>query len=460
MNYLLAIAASALAVLAGYSVTAFNPAVVAVAAFSLLVCLLAFFSPRLSLFLIIASMLLSPEIALAGAGRRQAVLRYDDIILVIIFLTWLARTAVFKEKPFITATPVQLPVLLYASLAVLSTSLGALRGDLRLEVAVFYVLKYIQYFMLYFMAVNIIASKEDARKYLRFGFLVAVAVTLYAYYYYANSGPNARATAPFEAAIGNLENAEPASLGGYYLLIFGFLLAMLTEFSGRALVFASLSLAFMLPAFLLTFSRASYLGLLAMVPLLIVFTARRRLFLLGAFILAFLGVSMLPGISGKVMDRIAMTYSGEYAVRTFEVGGGSLRLEDSAAARVDSLRRVVFEKLPARPLLGWGVTAIGIGDTQYSIVLGEMGLAGFFVFFWMIYAIYAAGRRVYLRSSEKWERSLALGLTVSLGGLLVQSLGVNTFIVVRIMSPFWFLVAVLMFLDYKLKAAPETRGRD
>ncbi len=457
MKYLAAIAVAGLAAAAGYAAVNLQPSFIVIGAVSLLVGLFAFFSPRLSVFLIIASMLLSPELGLGGVGNRQIVLRYDDILIVVIFLTWLARTAIFKEKPFITATPVQLPVLFYAVLAALSTSLGVVRGDIRFESAFFYVLKYIEYFMLYFMVINVLDSKADVRKYLRFGFLVAVAVTLYAYYYYANSGPDARATAPFEVAIGDVRSSEPASLGGYYLLIFGFLLALLTEYSGRVFLFAVLSLAFMLPAFLLTFSRASYLGLLAMAPLLVFLTSRRRLAMAAFFLLAFLGSSLLPGISGKVMDRISMTYSGAYATRTFTVAGGSIQLEDSAAARVDSLRRVVFEKLPARPVLGWGVTGVGIGDTQYAIVLGEMGLAGFFVFFWMIYSIFSTARRVYAGSAEKWERALALGLMVSLGGLLVQSLGVNTFIIVRIMGPFWFLTAVLMFLARSLDGAQPRR---
>lgn len=447
MNYLVALAAAALAVAAGYAAVSGPPSAVVIGALSIGVGLFAFFSPRLSIFLIIASMLLSPEIGLGGAGNRQVVLRYDDIIIVIAFLAWLARTAVFKEKPFITSTPVQAPILLYTIIVVLSTSLGILRGDIRYEVAAFYVLKYVEYFMLYFMVVNILDSKEDLRRYLKFGLLVAFTVTVYAYYYYVNSGPDARATAPFEAAIGDTRGSEPASLGGYYLLVFGFLLAMLTEFSGRPFLFTVLSLSFMLPAFLLTFSRASYLGLFFMAPLLVFLSARRKIALAVFFVLTIFGFSLLPGISGKVMDRISMTYSGTYATRTFTVAGvGAIQLEDSAAARVDSLRRVVFEKLPRRPLLGWGVTGIGIGDTQYAIVLGELGLAGFFVFFWMLYTIFITARRVYLHGAERWERALALGLMVSLGGLLVQSLGVNTFIVVRIMGPFWFLTAVIMVL--------------
>ena len=74
-----------------------------VLAASCLVGLFAFFSPRLSLTLLVFSMLLSPEIGLgAVSGSRSLVVRYDDILLVIIFMawfaTWTAKPAFFHQN--------------------------------------------------------------------------------------------------------------------------------------------------------------------------------------------------------------------------------------------------------------------------------------------------------------------------------------------------------------------------
>ena len=73
-------------------------------------------------------------------------------------------------------------------------------------------------------------------------------------------------------------------------------------------------------------------------------------------------------------------------------------------------------------------------------------LIGFFVFFWMIYRIYLTNKEVYLKYNEGWIKGLSLGMILALLALLAQGLGVNTFIVVRIMEPFWFLVALTMVL--------------
>lgn len=420
---------------------------------------LAFFSPKASIALLVFSMLLSPKIGFGEVGGgREAVLRYDDILLVIIFFSWLARTAIFKDKPFITSTPVQTPVLLYTALAVLSTALGIIRGDVSAKESVFYVLKYVEYFLLYFMTVNIVDSEKDIRRYLRYGAIVAVVVTIYAFYYYHASGSDARATAPFEAVVGSTENAsEPASLGGYYLVVFGMLMAFMTEYSGKALLLLTGMLVFMFPAFLITFSRSSYIGFTLMVPALFLLMRRRRLAMLGFITGGLIALAMMPGIAGKVMDRIRMTYQGTYATQTFQAGMvGNIKLEDSAASRVYSIKRVLFEKLPVHPLLGWGVTGIGIGDTQYALVLGEMGVLGALLFGWMLYRLFYTARTVFKLSEDPTMKAMALGFMVTLVGLLFQSVGVNSFIIIRIMEPFWFIAALLSVEYLKLNAPPVT----
>ncbi|HOW88771.1 MAG TPA: O-antigen ligase family protein, partial [Elusimicrobiales bacterium] len=400
---------------------------------ALLMGLFAFFSPKLSLVLLVFSMLLSPEL---GGGAvdpgRSVVVRYDDILLVIIFLSWSAKTALFKTRPFITSTPVQTPIMLYTAVCVLSTALGILRGDVDARASFFYLLKYIEYFLLYFMTVNIVESEEEVRKYMRYGLIVAVAVTAYAYYYYyaSGAGPMARATAPFEVPLnGDLNESEPASLGGYYLVIFGVVMAMLTQTGGYVFLLAVGMLVFMFPAFLLTFSRSSYIGFSFMVPALFLLSGRRRLFLAGFLAAGMAGMAFFPGMYRRVEDRITMTYKGDAAVQTFRTGvGGTVRLEDSAASRVHSVRKVFLHRLPERPILGWGVTGVGLCDTQYALVPGETGILGSALFIWMLIRLFHTARTVFLRYDSPLTRSLGLGFMVFLTGLLFQSLGVNSFV--------------------------------
>jgi hypothetical protein len=435
------------AVLLGSMATAVSHTFVLVFAGSAVLAIFAFLSPKSSLIILLVSMLLSPEIGFGAiSATRSVVLRYDDIVLVIIFLSWFARTAIMKGKAFITQSPVQTPVLIYTSLCIVSTALGIMRGDVRFDKAFFYVLKYVEYFLLYFMAVNIADSKDEVKKYLKYAMVIAVIVTVYAYYYYYSSGDGARASAPFEAPIGKPEDSEPASLGGYYIMVFGILLGLLTEYSGRVMTWVLAAVAFMFPAFLLTFSRASYIGFAALFAALLLFSERRKT-MLGLFMAGLFCVGMFtPGLSGLVRERISMTYKGAYAVNPVQTGFGTVNLEESAWLRVSSLQNALFDRLPKHPLLGWGVTGAGFGDTQYTLLLGELGVAGFFVFFWMLYRVFTAAKKVYRHFQEKWIKAIALGVMVAIPGLLFQAVGVNTFIIVRIMEPFWFLTAMIMVL--------------
>lgn len=449
MPIIMVIIALAAAGWLGFMATAVSPYILLTICSALIVSLFAFTSPKLSMGLLLFSMLFSPEIGFGALTQsRGVVVRYDDILLVIIFIAWLAKSAVLKGKAFVTDTPVQTPILVYTTLCVLSTIFGILRGDIRSEVAGFYILKYVEYFLLYFLTVNVLESKEDIRKYLRYAFFISLAVTVYAYFYYFTAGTGARASAPFEASFGKPGESEPASLGGYYLIVMGVLFGLIA--SGPTLSWPLAALVFIFPAFLLTFSRASYLGFAVMMTAVILKTARRRLLLISILLLGTAALFGIREFSGKVRERVEMTYSGQYAV--YEVGllGVNFKLEESAYKRYASIRDVFQKWLPKHPVLGSGVTGIGLGDTQYALLLGEIGMVGFFSFLWMVYRIYAAAQAVFRAYEEPWIKAAALGLMVSLLGLLAQAVGVNTFIIVRIMEPFWFLTAIVMRL-YLLK---------
>ncbi|MDD5208562.1 MAG: O-antigen ligase family protein [Elusimicrobiales bacterium] len=415
---------------------------------ALIVGLFAFFSPKLSLVLLVFSMLLSPEINLAGlAGSgRNIVVRYDDILLLIIFFSWLGKTAIVKDKPLVFRSPVQNPILLYTFVCVLSTAFGVMGGRINWETAIFYILKYVEYFLLYFMVFNIIESKEEVRRYLKAGAVVAALVTVYAVWYYFNAGPGARASTPFEAPLGNPEESEPASLGGYYLIVFGLIFGVISEMPFRTFAWAFASMAAMLPAFILTLSRASYIGL-AFSGLAAIFLSRqRRLFLISVTALGVLGISLSPFLAERAKVRVQETYVGNQANTVFNTPVGEIRLEESAALRVRSWQRSVFYWLPKNVLIGNGVTGVGLSDAQVPLVIAETGVVGLVLWVWMIVVCFKVSWRLYHKSDDPFVRTLSLGYIIGLIGLLWQSIGVNTFIIVRIMEPFWFLTAIIMKL--------------
>jgi len=408
--------------------------------------------PIKSIFVLIFSMLLSPELEVGEVSGRSVVVRYDDLLLIVMFLTWIFRTAVVKREPFLIKTPINLPLFVYTSIYFLSTFLGVIRGNLLWSKAVFYVLKYFEYYFMYFMVINILKEEKDFYSYLKAGWIVLLIVIAYSYYYYFNaSGEMIRTTAPFEAPLGKPEESEPASLGGYYLLVMGIIISLISELNGFKVVILILTFIFMYPSFLLTFSRASYMGFIALIFSFIVLSRKRTLFFLitGFFVVMF--SFYIGGIGGKVKQRIEYTYKGDEARNIVLTPFGIVKLEDSAYQRYQSIERVITKILPEYPLLGAGVTGIGLGDNQYALVLGETGIIGFIAFVWLIYSVINVCLFVYRYSDNPYEKGLGLGVACAVFSFLVQGLGVNTFIIVRIMEPFWFCVALVSLSYMKIK---------
>jgi len=98
------------------------------------------------------------------------------------------------------------------------------------------------------------------------------------------------------------------------------------------------------------------------------------------------------------------------------------------------------------PIFGFGVTGYGFVDAQYFRVLIETGILGLATFIFLISSIF---RQVYIimkNTTESFENGLCMGFWAGFVGLLFHGIGANTFIIVRIMEPFWFLLAMVIMI--------------
>jgi len=437
----------ALAAGLGYAVMFYPPKFVLVGLLVAAVGVVTVFKPKYAVVLLVFSMMLSPEISLGQVGRgRSLIIRYDDILLLSVALAWLLRAGlVKKDVGFLEVTPVHLPIFFFMCIYIISTGLAQMRGTVEPLKSTFFTLKYIEYFVLFFMTYNIVRTKEDVKFLLRCGLLTAVIVTVYAYWFHLTTGQ--QATAPFETALGEAANdgGEPGSLGGYYLVVFGVFMGLIDQAGISWARIALFSLLGMLPAFMYTLSRASLLGLVGQFAGLVTF-GKRKLMVSAGLLVLLVAFFSIDALKNPVSARVAMTTQGGVNRQLHEfrmpVLGYTVQLEDSAAQRVQAWQRVLEVRLPKHPLLGHGATGIGFEDTQYGLLLGEFGLIGLVVFFWMNFKIFELGMRLYGVGDEPWVRGVGLGTSLVVGGLLLQSFTSNTFIIVRIMQPFWFLVAL------------------
>src|SRR6266704_223399 len=368
---------------------------------------LAFVRTDFGIYAVIFSMLLSPQFGSKGAGvgaGRGVTFRTEDFVLLVIGLSWLAKTAVNKELNLIARTPLNWPILTYIAVNLAATMLGYMTGTISSWSGYFYVLKYVEYFVIYYMAVNNLRDREHAWRLIGAAFITAAIVSVIGL---AQVPSGERVSAPFEGEIG-----EPNTFGGY-------LLFMMAIAAGVAFETESL---------------------------------RRR-----AQCLILLGLVLSPALifvaPKAVKDRVTYTFKEEKGSDTVRVG--KVAFDPSTSARLISFKSAL-DGFARRPIFGWGVTGFGFMDAQYARVLAETGLVGLAAFLWLMWAVGRHALGVYATRGDPEERGLVLGFLAGFAGLLIHGFGSNTFIIVRIMEPFWLITGIVMMipaLEAKERAA-------
>ena len=404
-----------------------------------IVFIVALLSTPIAIYLLIFSMLLSPEfmvgqIAGKGLSGRGLTIRIDDFLLLVIGLSWLLKTAIHKELGLVLRTPMNRPIFYYILACVLATVVGIAFGRVRPLTGLLFTLKYIEYFFIYFMIVNNVRTPQQAQRYLVAALVTACIVSVYAIMQIPGGG---RVSAPFEGAVG-----EPNTLGGYLVLMISIVMGLclhLKEFQPKVLL-GSLGVL-MLIALAATLSRSSYLALGA-VFFMTLFMMRKRPVVL--VVLVVIG-ALLPVVAPeKVKNRITGTFMEHSRPDQVSIGK-ELALDTSTSARIISWKAAVRDWWH-HPLLGYGVAGYGFIDSQYFKVLVDTGLLGVIAFFNLLYALWVFLVNAYRQATVPWIRGLISGFIIGYMGMLVHAIGANTFIIVRIMEPFWLFAGLVMVL--------------
>jgi len=214
------------------------------------------------------------------------------------------------------------------------------------------------------------------------------------------------------------------------------------------LIYGGISIIAFIP-FLFTESRASYLTFFPLLVPFVWLSEKRKVIIISLLFIAILFPLIAPE---KVKDRI--TYTFTQSPQPGQVQVGSVRLDTSTSARLKSWQAAL--KATARhPVLGFGITGYRFVDAQYPRVLVETGIIGMFSFILLLAAIFKQGVKVFRGTSDILYKGLSMGFLAGFVGLLVHAIGANTFIIVRIMEPFWFVLAMVVMMPQLETESPE-----
>lgn len=401
-------------------------------------------------YILVIAMLLSPEIFMGHeySGERPLSVRYDDVLIGVIFVGVIIKTTFEGKHPLWRPNPINAGIVLYYAVCCVSTLL-ALRANLPAwdkRTAFFTMLKMLEFYMVFVLVSSAIRTRAEVRRQLTLFLGVGVVICVYAL---ATWRTGERLSAPFEAQGGT----EPNTLGGYLMLLMAAALGLFAYAPTKKLklLFLFVTACAFLP-FLYTLSRASYIALLFAFSAVGIF-GRRYLVLAFVVLILVLSPILMPK---EVLDRVNYTFqrgTGE----PLEVAGVDLgvQVDKSTHERIYVWRKAWFV-LHIAPWFGGGVSWESVMDSHYARVILETGLFGMAAFLFLEWRLFRTAWQAHRWSRDWLSRSLSLGVLAGIVGLIVHAMGTISFLIIRIMEPFWFLVALMVVVR---SLAIEDHGR-
>jgi O-antigen ligase len=157
-------------------------------------------------------------------------------------------------------------------------------------------------------------------------------------------------------------------------------------------------------------------------------------------------------IPALVKERLLYTFNAMPQVGIQPVVIMGVQLDPSSSARWQDWVEA-FQYWLVKPFFGYGITGKSFLDGQYINNLVETGGVGFLAFACVIAVLHRSALRVYRTTEDDLVRGLALGFLAGNVGMMVHALTANTFILIRIMEPYWFLAAMVL-------SSPRTSDRE
>ncbi len=136
---------------------------------------------------------------------------------------------------------------------------------------------------------------------------------------------------------------------------------------------------------------------------------------------------------------------------------GDVRLDTSTSARLQSWKEALGD-FNQHPFIGYGVAGYTFVDAQFPRVLTETGLVGVVAFLYLLYSVFKLAFQRLRETEDPYYQGLIMGFLAGFVGLVVHSLGTNTFIIVRIMEPFWFFVGAITVIPMTETQTATARG--
>ena len=413
-----------------------------------------FVDAKFGILLLIIALPLSPEIVLtplpglvqsSNAGVMLVTLNFGDVVLLAVFLGWLARMCLHHKMSLIR-TPLNRLLLLYLLVAVLSLFGAFFTLPLgQFKICLLYLLKLAEVFMVFFIVVNNVKRVGQVEMYLGVFILVAFIVSLVGLIKYFG-GYDIAMRAMFDSRMG---------FGGYLTIFLAINICLLFDKISQEkkilLVFLSFLFLFCL---VLTQKRAVYLGLAGAIVFLGIYKDRRILkyALFSLPLILILGYQSFLSVFRETftvaaggVTRIGLTSYPWY-----------IKFLEGIPISISIIHRFLrwgtsLQAFFSNPLLGSGFWSssfkgFGLAHNIYLQVLAEMGLLGLLILFLVIRTVIRESFRLFKTENNILIRNFACGFLAGFVGILIQGFFEQSLYIFQMMANVWVMVGLIMIV--------------
>jgi hypothetical protein len=443
--------------------------------------LFVFKDQKIFVFLLPVVIVLSPRFAIVYFGEHRPIeLRVEDLLIVAMITVWLAKIFRYKGVVKITIPPAMPLLLNFLMLAAIATGFGVLMGSVNSLLAIFYIFKYTEFFILYLFVSNIRLNENQAKNLLNIIFTTTLIAEIYIFYQVIAHDPGGiilfshfmsveqfkqisggwsgklgdplRMTMPFDA--------EPSAVGGYFVIITPLLISTYFFISAKPyLLFLILGALFSVGLAQSRSGIASMMIVLSFSLLLYLFVKfsqkNRYVLLIVTIFVGIIAVIMLTAFGARLFTYYLPIFatSGLTALRKiyniYDITGESLDL------RINNWFQLLKQIWMQQPLLGEGISG-RVVDNYYIWVLAETGALGFINFIFVLLTLLQNNWNLFLKSRHNVNKAISFGSLMATFGLMIMMINLDVFHQVRVAEPFWLLQGLTIATSGNL-ASPNIR---
>ena len=352
-----------------------------------------------------------------------------DLVLAVIVLIWLfyvKKKDYFLKKPF----------LIFIAIATFSLVINFTKfNSQEILISISYFLRWVLYASLYFVAVDI--GKQLGPKISKYMLLSGVLVLILGFFQFVFY-PSLKNLyyLGFDEHMHRLFGTflDPNFAGTFFVLFFVFIFIMRDKLFGNKKQLSYLVLGFNFIAIILTYSRGAILMFVVCVIIYSALTHKWKLTagIIGLFALIFFVLSPMFYIENTNLLRFASVEarigSSKRALEIFQKNPMGVGFNTYRFAR---------EKYERTDWSGAGPSHSGAGvDNSFILILVTTGVFGFMSYIYLMYKIYKLG------FANLKKNKFALVLIVSLGGLIVNAMFINSLLYSFFMVWIWILAGL------------------